>query len=940
MATNKVFVSPGVYTSETDLTFVTRQVGVTTSGLIGETTKGPAFQPIFISNYDEFQTFFGGLNASKFKGNNMPKYELPYIAKSYLSQSNQLFVTRVLGLSGYDAGLSWGITLDAALDPSTSEVTSSGNTRATFFYWTGNTNNTIINVSAPSDPLFETIFSNGDFGTALNFLTVSSVGTTGITGTEYAKTGPDYFSGLSATFESVESGSTGTYITGYTSGVTTYYSGTSYSDVENMLVSLLRSRASYDGEENLLFECSATTSLGISSTATTAERNPLAEFELTGTSTTKGDFTYKVSFDNTKKNYINRVLGLTPQDNQTSIYVDEIYKTTLDNLITEEKVRGVNLDIINFDDTYDNYKQKYQPAVTPYFVSEVRGNKMLKLFRLWTISDGSTANHDIKVSIMNIKPDDKEFDIVIRNYSDTDTNLSVLEKFSRCTMNPASNNYIGKKIGTLDGEFASKSNYVLVELADENDISDAFPAGFMGFPIRDYNLDTIDNPVVKPAIKYKQEYGQFENLRKYYLGLSDTVGIDNSFFTYLGIPDSTEINTYTGLTDGFHMDSGATQATIEGIDNTLKFDVGNAELRTDVELIGTDYENIRARKFTCVPYGGFDGWDLYRDERTNTDTYAINGTKGQLAGPDGTETFSNYVLDNGDDGITSDYYAYLEAIQTFNNPESVNINVLATPGIDTFNHSNLIEETIEMVETERADTLYVVTTPDVDAAGDVLTEQDVIGNLDGLYNSNYTATYWPWIQVNDSENNQYIWLPPTRDVIRNIALTDNIAFPWFAVAGVQRGDVNCVKARKKLTLGERDSLYEGRVNPIATFASEGIKIWGNKTMQEDETALNRINVRRLLLRARKLISAVSIRLIFEQNDDVIRSQFLNLVNPILDNIRSERGLTDFRVTVDSSPESIDRNELAGKIFIKPTRSLEYITLDFVLTPTGASFDDI
>jgi len=245
-----------------------------------------------------------------------------------------------------------------------------------------------------------------------------------------------------------------------------------------------------------------------------------------------------------------------------------------------------------------------------------------------------------------------------------------------------------------------------------------------------------------------------------------------------------------------------------------------------------------------------------------------------------------------------------------------------------------------MIEVDRADSFYIATTPDTDASGDVLLPDDVIDTLNSQFDSNYTATYWPWIQINDAENNVFIYVPPTRDVVRNIALTDNISFPWFAVAGIQRGDVNAIKARKKLTLAERDTLYEGRVNPIATFASEGIKIWGNKTLQIKDTALNRINVRRLLLQARKLISAVSIRLLFEQNDDIVRNQFLGLVNPILDNIRSERGLTDFRVVLDSSPESIDRNELCGKIFLKPTRALEFISIEFVIMNTGASFDDV
>jgi phage tail sheath protein FI len=222
----------------------------------------------------------------------------------------------------------------------------------------------------------------------------------------------------------------------------------------------------------------------------------------------------------------------------------------------------------------------------------------------------------------------------------------------------------------------------------------------------------------------------------------------------------------------------------------------------------------------------------------------------------------------------------------------------------------------------------------------VLLPEDVADQLFAQFDSNYTCTYWPWIQINDAENNVYIYVPPTRDVVRNIALTDNIAFPWFAVAGVQRGDVDAIKARVKLTLTERDTLYENRINPIATFASEGIKIWGNKTLQVRESALDRINVRRLLLQARKLISAVAIRLLFEQNDDIVRNQFLSLVNPILDNIRSERGLTDFRVVLDVTPESIDRNELCGRIFLNPTRALEFICVEFNVVPTGASFDDI
>lgn len=944
---DKVFVSPGVYTSEKDLTFVTRQVGVTTLGVVGETTQGPAFQPIFVSNYDEFRSFFGGLNATKVKDTGAPKYELPYIAKSYLSQSNQLFVTRILGFSGFDAGLSWGITLDAALDPSTVGETVSSTTYNPLISFTATTGGTVINVVS-ADSLVQSLWDNGLLDSQLAFLATASTGATATVPTVYQKDNGT-FSGASFNLyvNSTTYPSTGNTV-GTATGATVHYSGTGYSDVEDKIVTLLRSRGRYDSDEILNFEVTGSTDIGFDASVIAAETDALGNFGITGTSVYTGAFSYSLSFDRTKKNYITRVLGRSAQDNNTALFVEEIFDNMLQDYIDNDMIRGINIDsLVQYADDFMDYQQEYQPAVTPWVVSELRGTNLLRLFRLWTISDGNAANRQFKISIKNIKLDDKEFDIEVRAYDDTDAKPVVLERFTRCTMDPTSNNYVAKRVGTLDGEFASRSNYILIELDEESDTSDAFPAGFIGFPIRDYQTNS-NTSVQSPTMEYKTTYGIFENKRKFYLGLSETKGIDQDFFDYKGVPGG-DLIMWTGLTKGFHMDKDANGATIDNteivIDLTggtyspnFEFEVGNAEFRDEAGVEGTDYEKIYARKFTFAPFGGFDGWDVYRTRRTNTDRYTINGSRGQAGLTSGA--FENRALSNGDAGINSDYYAYLEGIWTFNNPEAVNINVFTTPGIDTFDNTNLVEEAIEMIEQDRADSLYIVTTPDTDAAGDVLLPEDVVDTLDGQFDSNYTATYWPWIQINDAENNVYVYVPPTRDVVRNIALTDNIAFPWFAVAGVQRGDVNAIKARKKLTLTERDTLYDGRINPIATFASEGIKIWGNKTLQVKETALNRINVRRLLLQARKLISAVSIRLLFEQNDDIVRNQFLSLVNPILDNIRAERGLTDFRVVLDVTPESIDRNELCGRIFLKPTRALEFICVEFNIMNTGASFDDI
>ncbi len=947
----KTFVSPGVYTSEKDITYVTRQVGVTTLGLVGETTIGPAFQPIFVSNYGEFQAFFGGLNATKVKTTGAPQYELPYIAKSYLSQSNQLFVTRVLGFSGYQAGLGWGITLSAALDPATNV------TGATTTY-TGGTGNSLITYSAnpssttvtytSSNPVVQTLINQGLVTSNLSFLETATTGTTADIDATYYKSGL-IFSGASFNLYVTTAGvSPIGWATGTTSGVTVEYSGTGYSDVENKLVALLRSRGTYDLTTQVNnFELSASSQTAFNSTYTDALTNPLATFALSGTSNLQGAFNYTVSLDRTQTNYLPRVFGRTAQDGNTAMFVEEYFDNMFRTYNAAEKVYGINQTLITYNSSYDNYLEQYQPAQTPYVVSELRGNKVLRLFNFTTISDGNAANEQFKISIVNIKPDTKEFDVQIRGFYDTDVQPVVKESFTRCVMDPTSQNYIGRRIGTLDGVYISKSLYVLVNVDDSTDNSDAFPAGFTGVPLRDYQLANGTN-VINPTIAYKQTYSEFENKRKVYLGLSNTVGIDPDFFDYKGMPDSGSNNIWTGMTHGFHLDINASGVTIDNVvlpsgtgttySPTYVFDTGSATFETEAGLVGGPYEKLYARKFTFAPFGGFDGWDIYRTSRTNQDTYLINknyGVAGRLAGD-----FSYRTLTNGDLGINSDYYAYLEAIWTFKNPEAVNVNVFATPGIDMLNNTGLVEATIEMVEEDRADSLYVITLPDTTNGGDIMSTDDVVEQIDGAYDSNYSCTYWPWVQIDDSENNVLVFVPPTRDVVRNIALTDNIAFPWFAAAGINRGNVDAIQARKKLTLSERDTLYENRINPIATFTSDGIKIWGNKTLQVKESALNRINVRRLLLQARKLISAVSIRLLFEQNDAVVRNQFLALVNPILDNIRSERGLYDFRVVLSSNPEDIDKNQLTGQIFLKPTRALEFIQLEFVIMNTGASFDNI
>jgi hypothetical protein len=582
------------------------------------------------------------------------------------------------------------------------------------------------------------------------------------------------------------------------------------------------------------------------------------------------------------------------------------------DLIAKEQVRGldVTFNTISADTTnnLDDYQEQWKSAASPWVLSELMGTgtgaTLQRLFRFITISDGNAANEDVKFSIVNIRPDNRTFDLLVRSFNDTDANPNVVEKFSNITLDVSATGFIGRKIGTSNGEYPLRSRYIMVELYDENDpsLASRVPAGFEGVLNRTYKGDRDSLP---PKIEYKTQYPTSlttAQLRRTYLGLNSGIGVDQDFFDYKG-KNAINNGVYTGKTDGFHLDVNANGAEVDlGTDSYVPtLQVGVSAFTSDASLVGGPYERLSARKFTFTSFGGWDGWDEYRLQRTNTDNYTKTGSKGSIGLTNGT--FSTFVTTEGDQGINSDYYAYLNGIYTYNNPEAVNINVFATPGIDLRDNIGLVNNAVDMVEVDRADSLYVMTTPDTDSDGVAITPDEAVDIVeDSAIDSNYSATYWPWLQMNDTENNRYVWLPPTLEVMRNIALTDNVAFPWFAAAGLNRGTTNAIKARVKLKLDDRDDLYEGRINPMATFSDVGVVIFGNKTLQVKETALNRINVRRLLLQARKLISAVSIRLLFEQNDDVVRNQFLSLVNPILDNIRKERGLTDFRVTLDDTPE--------------------------------------
>lgn len=911
MASNFVFVSPGVKFKERDLSFVSKNVGLTTLGLVGETPKGPAFQPITINSKGNFGTRFGNQSIEKFPNDGGFKFQLPYVANSYLNESDQLVVTRILGLSGYQAGTAWGLKVSAGVDLSTTGVTSTAST---------------VNS-----------FSGGMYlGTA-----ITNIGQTGTIFSGYTKVGATSFVSIIRDFTvtALTSGSGSVHV------IVSHVTGSSLSEFEGMVVAIVRSRGSVedviDGSPITTFQ--ATQLQMVANSTIIGAGDMFAKFTLRAGTGMTGTEDYVVSLNPDSREFITNVIGDKPKGKNTKIYVESVFPDLLRKLDADGVVYGISSSIIaatrsNFTD----YRESFKTPETPYVVTELRGNQIERLFKFVSISDGNAANQEIKISIQNIDPVTKEFDIIVRDFFDTDAAPIVLESFGRCTMQKGLNNYVGNRIGTIDLEYSIQSNYIVLDI-DANAPQDAFPAGFEGYVVFDWNSGSTGAGVngVSPEILYKTGYTPTDKVKRVYLGISERAfdgenltgtGIDQNFYNYNGLDISSTDSAPSGYvkTKGFHMDSQATGATYtDGAAVMGSFVPGAAHFRSaaDVTNPSNPYSVKDARKFTFVPYGGFDGWNEHRDRRSYTDLYKKGG-----------------VFDGVPAGATpnNDYQAWEAAIATFRNSEDVTINLFATPGINWSDNIGIVNETIEMIEQVRADSLYIIDAPDL--PDDDGLAQDIVDLLDDTeIDSNFSATFYPWIQIRDSINNQNVYIPPTSEVVRTIAFTDNVKFPWFAPAGLQRGVTDAIRTRRKLSNDERDTLYAGRINPLATFPDVGVAIFGQKTLQVAETSLNRINVRRLLLQLRKLISNVAVRLLFEQNDQTTIDEFLAKVNPILETVKRERGLEDFKVVMDDSnntPETRDRNELYGEIFIKPTKAVEFIGITFTITPSGASFDNI
>ena len=310
---------------------------------------------------------------------------------------------------------------------------------------------------------------------------------------------------------------------------------------------------------------------------------------------------------------------------------------------------------------------------------------------------------------------------------------------------------------------------------------------------------------------------------------------------------------------------------------------------------------------------------------------SFSGATGDVKG--GANFYEN--IDNTDtQGLTSGNYTNM--VNLLSNKDDYSFNTLLTPGLlnSAATHTGVISSIITNTQL-RGDNIYVV-----DMVGYDGTLAEAVTQAQTRDNS-YAATYWPWLRIQDPETGKRVWVPASTMIGGVYAHTDKVAAPWFAPAGINRGGLGSVlRAKNKLSQLNRDELYANNINPIATFPRKGIVVFGQKTLQKDASALDRVNVRRLLIELKSFIGQTADTLVFEQNSITTRNKFLATVNPYLENIKQKQGLYAFKVIMDDSlntPDVIDRNQLVGQIYIQPTRTAEFINLDFILQPTGAEF---
>tara|TARA_B100002019_G_scaffold155373_1_gene133836 strand:+ start:1655 stop:4312 length:2658 start_codon:yes stop_codon:yes gene_type:complete len=879
-------VSPAVFTNEIDSTFLVEGISAIGGAIVGPFTKGPAYSPTVVTSINELEALFG-----------VPQgiYYQPFTAREYLLQQGVVTIVRTGAMEGWYNLQALAIKAEYVSGSIDSADVAEGD----------------VPQEAVIGVLANTLKEKTDTGELILKENLASPRETSI-------------------------GFYGSYLEDA--------SGNQVTELElsaDTLTGQLVLRQVFNEQD------SATSN------------NVLEPTEL-------GSFRF--SIDPSSPDSLQNIFGRAPQRNVKPAYFESYFESTqslIHDLVVNHGAKykitiELSDDFLNFSsqledadgDGFPNYQDSdYQypaydgagkgehacrPAKTPYIMSQEISGSRYELFRFCTRSFGQASNREVKVGIFNVKTpgtlDGTEygsFSIVVRGFGDNDKTQDVIEEFRDVTLDPLSPRYLPRVVGDRytyinemgkiieRGDYANGSDWIRVEMPKDS----IAPTQCMPYGHAAYQCPIGELDLPEPKYAYSSQYSRVS--KRYFCG---AVFNEDSPDGVLKLPewskDTLELFSpipenagFAGM--GFFMDQpGTIEKDIDGVIETETFEpIPSVPSSASAEADARGH-----RRFLVGFQGGEDGHSPVLPILLGDDIRADN-----VQGMDCSKRFSP-----GTQG-------YERAFKALSNQDEFDINLLVTPGLTLDLHRSVINMGVDLCET-REDCFYILDC--VQANGQPGLVDEAVMQASTI-DSNYAATYYPWVKIIDPATNALQPFPPSAVMPAVYAANDKTAAEWFAPAGLNRGGLEgAVSVMDRLTFAERDTLYEGKVNPIAQFPGQGIVAFGQKTLQRRASALDRINVRRLLITLKKFIASTSRYLLFEQNTAATRNKFLAIVNPYLEAVQQRQGLYAFNVIMDESnntPDLIDRNILYGQIFLQPARAVEFIILDFNLQATGATF---
>ncbi len=950
---NFKFVSPGVFINEIDNSFRPRRAETIGPVVIGRATRGLAMQPVTVESYSDFVTQFGGTVPGNGGGDvyRDGNYQSPmygtYAAKAFLNANvAPLTFVRLLGQQTTNSTS----TGKAGWKTNAQAASAVGTNGGAYGLW---------------------VFKSASAGTALGNGMLSAVW--------YLDKGKISLSG-------------------------TFYNGTG--------------------------SVSTTSSAGV---LVTTDTNKLFTVEIANASGVVTD-KIKFNFDDSKETFIRKRFNTNPQlmsdgdfyptSAEKDYWLGETFEQELrdggvdgsTNLTSGEDLVGIILALSDGDSSNapSNMEgQASREARAGWFIAQDQGvpgsfnpAAQQKLFQLVGRGHGEWLHKNAKVSIEKIRQSNNStsdygtFSIVVRSLGDTDNNVQVLERFDNLSLNPASPDYIARRLGDRFyswnenekrlreyGDYPNQSRYIYVLMNEDVDAGATdpvlLPFGYYGPPKfantaelnssgSTYGSDVyirglaaipdasngvfgpsgtmnVTGTLIFPSVRLRHSAsdGGLANPTDAYFGFmvtrtnsstrADASVVDPHRLWNTSWPENNSAASGDAGIDAFSYiftldDVRSTGGTVA----SYYYESGSRAAGNSVSSASyTDLLDAGYDRFSAPFWGGFDGFDITKPDPLFNEGITV-----------GANEDTNYIV-----------HTYRRAIDTVSDPEFINMNLLTAPGLT---NEGLTTHMINICE-DRADAMALIDLPDVyrpahekyysdrkerigttpKAASTALRNRKI--------DSSYGATFYPWVQTRDANTGQLVWVPPSVAMMGVLASSERQSQIWFAPAGFNRGGMSdgaagipIVNVTERLTSKQRDTLYESRINPIASFPSTGIVVFGQKTLQERPSALDRINVRRLVIYLKKQISILSTQVLFEQNVQATWNRFKSLIEPFLANVKTDLGITDYRLILDettTTPDLIDQNVLYAKIMVKPARAIEFIAIDFVVASSGASFDD-